>query len=207
MSPWLQLKRWRSRQALRDSRFARLFDAAPPDEWVSIDCETSSLDAQHAEILSIAAMPVCGDRILASQTLRLTLKPTRPIAAQSIPIHQLRPQDVADGLPVREALGRLLDFIGPRPLLGYYLEFDLAVINRQLKPWLGITLPNPAIEVSGLYYDRKVTAYRPEVDLRLDAILADLDLPRLPRHDPANDALLAALIFLKLKHLHGTLDQ
>lgn len=187
------------RGRLRDHRFLPLFEHPPAAEWISIDCETSSLDPQQAEILSIAAIPVCGTRILLSRALHLTVHPEHAIEAASIPIHQLRQQDVADGLPVQEALATLLDFIGPRPLLGYYLEFDLAVLNRQIRPWLGISLPNPAVEVSGLYYDRKVTAYRPEVDLRLDTILADLDLPALPRHDPLNDALLAALIFLKLK--------
>lgn len=207
MSPLRKLQRWQARRALRDERFGFLFDQAPSEEWISIDCETSSLDPQVAEILSIAAVPVRGDRILTSQALRLILKPRRAIAAQSIPIHQLRPQDVANGMAVEDALSLLLAFIGSRPLIGYYLEFDLAVINRQLKSWLGIRLPNPAIEVSGLYYDRKVTAYRPEVDLRLDAILTDLALPLLPRHDPVNDALLAAMIFLKLRHQHGPLDQ
>ena len=197
------LRRHYLQTRLRDRRFADMFATPPREEWISIDCETSSLDPQHAEILSIAAVPVCGTRIMLSRALHLTVHPERAIEAASIPIHQLRQQDVADGLPVREALARLLEFIGPRPLLGYYLEFDLAVLNRQIRPWLGINLPNQAVEVSGLYYDRKVTAYRPEVDLRLDVILADLDLPRLPRHDPLNDALLAALIFLKLRNATG----
>jgi len=191
------------RHQLRDQRFQRLFDTPPENEWISIDCETSSLDPQYAEILSIVAVPVQGCRIMLSRALHLTVHPEHAIEAASIPIHQLRQQDVADGLPVRDALANLLEFIGPRPLLGYYLEFDLAVLNRQIRPWLGINLPNPAVEVSGMYYDRKVTAYRPEVDLRLETILADLELPSLPRHDPLNDALLAATIFLKLRGMTG----
>lgn len=200
---WTRLRQTHARRQLRDPRYTFLFDAPPEQEWIAIDCETSSLDPARAEILSIAAVPVCGPRIMLSRTLSLTLRPNGPIAAQSIPIHQLREQDVANGLDVEEALPCLLDFIGSRPLLGYYLEFDLAVLNRQIRPRLGIALPNLAIEVSALYYDRKVTAYRPEVDLSLDAILSDLDLPVLPRHDPRNDALLAALIFLKLSSGQG----
>lgn len=194
-----QLKRWRAQRQLRDPAWRLLFSPAPAQEWISIDCETSSLDPASAEVLSIAAVPVRGTRIYSSEALRLTLKPQGPIAAASIPIHQLRAQDVAQGLSADQAIAELLHFIGSRPLLGYYLEFDLSVLNRLIKPRIGIKLPNPAIEVSGLYYDRKVTAYRPEVDLRLGSILADLDLPDLPRHDPLNDALLAAMIFLKLQ--------
>lgn len=199
MSMLRSLRRWHARRKLRDQSFAWLFDPAPANEWVSIDCETSSLDPIHGEILSIAAVPVQANRILHSRALYLKIRPRGPIARESIPIHLLREQDLADGLTLTEALTRLLHFIGPRPLLGYYLEFDLALLNRAVRPIIGIALPNEAIEVSGLYYDRKVSAYRPEVDLSLGTILEDLELPDLPRHDPVNDAVLAAMIFLKLK--------
>ncbi len=206
MSLFSQISRWQARRALRDASYAFLLASPPANEWISIDCETSNLDPQRAEILSIAAVPVKGNRIYRSEALRLTLKPEGDLAPGSIPIHQLRVQDLANGLSVDQALPQLLEFIGPRPLLGYYLEFDLAVLNRQIEPRLGIRLPNQAIEVSGLYYDRKVTAYRPEVDLRLSSILQDLELPDLPRHDPLNDAVLAAMIFLKLKQGNHRLD-
>ena len=195
------LKTWQRQWALKtlgDPSYRFLFEPPPAHEWISLDCETSSLDPKTAEILSIAAVPIRGNRICHADALHLTLRPEHAIAPDSIVIHQLRQQDLADGLHVDEALPRLLHFIGSRPILGYYLEFDLAILNRLLRPRLGIRLPNPAIEVSGLYYDRKVSAYRPEVDLRLSSILQDLDLPDLPRHDPVNDAVLAAMIFLKL---------
>lgn len=192
------IRHWQARRRLRDPAFAFLFDTPPENEWISIDFETSSLDPKSAEIISIAAVPVCGHRILRSHALRLILKPSRSLPAESIRIHQLRQQDLADGMSVDEALSILLNFIGPRPLLGYYLEFDLFILNREIRPRLGIDLPNLAIEVSGLYYDYKVSAYRPEVDLRLTSILQDLELPDLPRHDPLNDAILAAMVFLKL---------
>ncbi|WP_043649121.1 3'-5' exonuclease [Chitinilyticum litopenaei] len=200
LGDWLagwQRQRWLAR--LREPRFAGLVATPPPGEYVSLDCEMSSLDPRTAEILSIAAVKVCGRRIALSGHLQLLVRPSGPIAASSIPIHGLRTQDVAGGLPLREALAQLLDFIGPRPVLGYYLEFDLAVIDRALRPWLGVSLPNRRIEVSALYYARMVHAYRPDVDLSLESMLATLALPQLPRHDPLNDAVLAALIFLKLQ--------
>jgi DNA polymerase-3 subunit epsilon len=38
------------------------------------------------------------------------------------------------------------------------------------------------------------------VDLGFDRILKDLDLPELPKHNPVNDSLMAALIYTKLKY-------
>ncbi|MBM5572841.1 MULTISPECIES: 3'-5' exonuclease [Deefgea] len=194
------LQQWLRQRQLRDARFDFLFAPVPSDEWVSIDCETSSLNPKQAEILSIAAVMIRGNTILKSTSRQWLVKPSGPIDPKTIPIHGLRQQDVNEGLTLHDALTELLLYIGSRPLVGYYLEFDLAVINRQLKPWLGINLPNQGIDVSGLYYDKKVSAYRPEVDLSLKSILTDLALPELPRHDPMNDALTAAMIFLKLSN-------
>jgi len=84
---WLQqLRRQRMRNNLKDERFTCLFDTAPDKEWISLDCETSSLNPQQAEILSIAAIPVEGNRICLSHALELTVKPEHPIEAASIPI-------------------------------------------------------------------------------------------------------------------------
>ena len=73
----------------------------------------------------------------------------------SVRIHRLRERDLARGLAIEDALAQLLRFIGSRPLVGYYLEFDVAMIERVLRPWLGIGLPNERIEVSALYYDHR----------------------------------------------------
>nr|WP_314899923.1 3'-5' exonuclease [uncultured Deefgea sp.] len=194
------LKTWFGLRQLRDPAFAFLFTPAPANEWVSIDCETTSLNPKQAEILSIAAVIIRGNTIVKSTSRQWLVKPSGQIDPKTIPIHGLRQQDVTHGLTLHEALSELLQFMGSRPIVGYYLEFDLAVINRQLKPWLGIDLPNQNIDVSALYYDKKVSAYRPEVNLSLTTILEELALPILPRHDPMNDALTAAMIFVKLNN-------
>ncbi|MDR2872484.1 MAG: 3'-5' exonuclease [Xanthomonadaceae bacterium] len=200
MFPFKSWRRRWLRSQLTNPEYAFLFDSPPADEYVSLDCETSSLDPRNAELLCIAAVRVIGNRIALSQRLELIVRPQGDIDPRTIPIHGLRQQDVDTGLSPQDAIGRLLHFIGARPLIGYYLEFDLAVIDRYLKPWLGISLPNQAVEVSSLYYDRHVSAYRPEVDLALDSILRQLELPHWPRHDALYDSVTAAAIWLKLKY-------
>jgi len=195
---WLQnWRRSRKLAALRDPQFAFLWDKPPAGEYVSLDCEMSCLDPKLAEIISIAAILIKDQRIFLSETWTVLVKPAGQIDPASIPVHGLRHQDVQGGIALSDALAQLLHFIGPRPIVGYYLEFDLAVINRSLK--LGVALPNAAIDISGLFYDRMVSAHRPDVDLSLSYILQTLDIPDLPRHNPVNDALLAAMVFLKLR--------
>ena len=120
--------------------------------------------------------------------------------ASNVKIHGLRPKDVSNGIPVAEAIKQLLDFIGARPLVGYYLEYDIKVINKFLKPMIGIGLPNKAIEVSGIYYDQEIKTKRDGyVDLRMASIIETLQLPDLPRHDALNDAINVALMYLMLQ--------
>jgi DNA polymerase-3 subunit epsilon len=115
---------------------------------------------------------------------------------------------VQSGLPAAEAVERLLHFIGPRPLVGYYIDFDAAMVNRVAKTQLGLSLPQERIEVSRLYYDYKFRQLPPyqqhdqaDIDLRFATIMADLGLPTRDAHDALNDAVMAALAFIRLRQL------
>lgn len=201
------LKRWWLIYHLGDPRFRFMWDAPPPDEWVALDCETTGLDTRRDEIVAIAAVRIRGNRILCSERLELLVRPDRrAVSADSVRVHRLRERDVAEGMASDEAMHQLLRFIGSRPLVGYYLEFDVAMIDRVLFPLLGMGLPQPKIEVSALYYDHK-NRQRPaherggDIDLRFATLMSDLGLPQRPAHDALNDAVMAALAFLKLKAL------
>ena len=206
-SGFAALKRWWLLYHLADPRFRFMWDPPPTDEWVTLDCETTGLDVRRDEIVAIAAVRIRGNRVMCSERLELLVKPERRIVSpESVRVHGLRERDVAGGIALDEALQRLMTFIGSRPLVGYYLEFDLAMIDRALFPMLGMGLPQPKIEVSAMYYDYK-NRQRPvherggDIDLRFATIMDDLGLPQRPAHDALNDAVMAALVFLKLRSL------
>jgi len=196
------LQKWRNRNKLKLEKYAYLFTEPPDHELICFDCETTNINPKKADILSIGAVKINKNKILTSQKLELFIKPRTEIDEASIKIHHLRHCDLENGLQADEAILCFLDFIGSRPLVGYYLEFDVAMINKYLKPLLGITLPNQQIEVSGIYYDYKQNVFHPiHVDLRFDAILKDLDLPAFGQHDAFNDALMTAMMYVKLQNL------
>jgi DNA polymerase-3 subunit epsilon len=172
---WLgALKREWMLYHLGDPAFRFMFDAPPEGEWVSLDCETTGLNVRTDEIVSIGAVRIVGNRIMTSERLELLVRPERGVSAESVRIHRLRERDLAQGLPIDEALKQLMRFIGSRPLVGYYLEFDLAMLNRALFPMLGQGLPQPAIEVSSLYYDykfRQLPAYQQQANARSTCVL------------------------------------
>jgi DNA polymerase-3 subunit epsilon len=203
---WAALKRAWLLWHLADQRLRFLYDAPPPNEWVSLDCETTGLDTRRDDIIAIGAVRIVGDRVMTSEALSLLVRPGKGLDADSVRIHRLREQDVAQGLEPEEAMRQLLTFIGSRPLVGYFLEFDVAMVNRVLFPMLGVALPQPKIEVSVLFYEYKRRLLRgpardQPIDLRFDTLMTELDLPRRDAHDALNDAVMAALAFIKLRHL------
>lgn len=201
---WLaQLRRQWLLHRLTDPAYAFVLEPPPPDEWVALDCETTGLNVRSDEIIAIGAVRIVGNRILTSERLELLVRPDKSVPADSVRIHRLRSTDVAQGLPIEEALGQLLRFIGSRPLVGYYLEFDVAMLNRLVAPVIGIPLPNQQIEVSALYYDLKFKQ-NPDahIDLRLGTLMKDLELPERAAHNAVNDATMAALAFIKLQGLN-----
>lgn len=190
-----------NKKRLKDEKYAFLFDNEPEDEVIVYDTETTGLNPKTDEILSIGAIKIKGNKILTSEKFEIFLKPTCDINEESIKIHQIRNIDLQNGYEPQVALEKFLHFIGSRPLVGYYLEFDVAMINKYLKSYLGIKLPNKQIEVSGIYHDKKIKLI-PDgiIDLRFDVIMKDLGLPIFGKHDAINDAIMTAMMFVKLKH-------
>ncbi len=197
----LKLKRRVLLHLLRDPAYRFLFDPPPQGEAVSIDCETPGLSARKDDIVTVAAIRIRDNRILTSERFEAMVKPRVRLNPDAIKVHRLREQDVAGGRPIEAVLPDLLRFIGSRPLVGFYLEFDVAMLNKHVRRMLGIELPNAQIEVSGIYYEQKYRDAPPgtEVDLRFMSILRDLGLPALAQHDAYSDALMTAMMYLTLE--------
>ena len=205
---WLRaLKREWLLYHLGDERFRFMWDPPPPDEWVTLDCETTGLNVHRDEIISIGAVRIVGDRLLTSERLELLVRPSkRRMSADSVRVHGLRERDVEEGMDPDEAMMDLMRFIGSRPIVGYYLEFDVAMIDRAVFPRLGMGLPQPKIEVSAMFYDwrrRQLPPYHEaaQIDLRFATMMKALDLPMESVHDALSDAVMAGLAFVKLRHL------
>lgn len=194
---WLQRKYWHYK--LKGSPYQSLFCAPHKTEFVSLDCETTSLDPNRAELVTIAATKIIDNRILTSQPFEVRLRAPQSLGSGSVKIHKIRHQDLADGISEKEALLKLLAFIGNRPLVGYHIRYDKKILDLACQRQLGFPLPNPLIEVSQIYHD-KLERHLPNAyfDLSLDAICKHLELPIQDKHDALQDAISAALVFVRL---------
>ena len=196
------LKHRLNRRRLTDEEYAYLFEPYAGEEVVVLDTETTGLDPKRDGILSIGAVIVRDGKILMSRSFERFLLPEHTISEASIKIHHLRACDLQKGASPETVIPDLLAFIRNRPIVGYYIGFDHAILSRYVRKCIGVTLPNPMIELSTMYYRRyrKGSSYE-FVDLKFDTIMEALALPRLGKHDALNDALMSALMYLKLQSM------
>jgi DNA polymerase-3 subunit epsilon len=189
----------RAKKKLTDKKYEYLFDEYDGDELVCFDCETTGLNPKVDDILSISAVIIKKNSIQFSKKLDLFVKPTQKISEESIKVHRLRHCDLDNGIDIDDAIEQFLEFAGPRPLVGYYLEFDVSMVNKYIGPKLNIKLPNEQIEVSALYFDKRMKQ-KPQlnIDLRFETIAKELDIPIFNRHNSLNDAIMTALMYIKL---------
>jgi DNA polymerase III subunit epsilon len=196
-------KRLLHQATISDQSYRFMFGRAPADEVVAMDCETTGLNVRTDDIIAIAAIRIRGNRILTSEHFEAVAHPDSDMQAEAIKIHRLRRSDVDQAPIIWKVIPSLLHFIGARPLVGYYVDFDIAMLNKYVLPLVGIELPNRRIEVSRLYYERKYGDAPPNtsIDLSFAAIQQDLKIPILTQHDAFNDALMTAMMFVELRDL------
>ena len=197
------LKRLFHQVTLGDQSFRFMFDPGPEDEFVAIDCETTGLNVRTDNVIAIAAIKIRGNHILTSDHFEAIVRPESDMRAEAIKIHRLRQSDVEQAPLIWKNVRSFLQFIGGRPLVGYYIDFDVAMLDKYILPIVGIELPNKRIDVSRLYYERKYGDAPPHtsIDLSFAAILRDLGIPARAQHDAFDDALMTAMMFVQLRDL------
>lgn len=177
-----------------------LFATPPADEVVSLDLETTGLDPAKDRILRLAAVPVRGGRVVLSERFERWVAPQRGFGIESIRHHRILPGDVAAADPEAAVVADFLRWLGPRPLLGYCIDFDLAILDRAVRANTGFPLPHPRIDLAEVHL---AWQYRrsPETAVRasLDRILEDTGVPPLRRHDALADAAATALAWRVLR--------
>lgn len=196
------IRNYFNKKNLKDEKYLFLFDKPMEDEYVCFDCETTGLNSKIDDIVSIGAVIIKNNTIVSSKKFVKFVKPKTKLQADAIKIHHIRECDLADAEDIDDVIEEFLEYVGNRTLVGYFLEFDIAMINKYLKPKLGIKLPNKTLEVSEIYHDYKIDVIpQSYIDLRFNTIMEDLEIPSLGKHDAYNDALMTSMIFIKLKNL------
>jgi DNA polymerase-3 subunit epsilon len=207
---FLRFVRRKATGAAAEVRYARR-KTIGAEEWAQpirtitftvLDCEMTGLDPARDEILSIGAVRIRNGRIVMNERFYQVFKPTEAVSTKEvILIHGLGPDEVSRGMPLDDALDRLLAFIGDSVVIGHFTALDLAFLNAALASRKERSIKNPALDTRLLHgwWRRRTPPQGPASDdASLEEIVLEMGLPRYPAHHAFYDALTTGMVFLKL---------
>jgi DNA polymerase-3 subunit epsilon len=177
----------RGSRAWRDAAFAVL------------DFEATGLDLVRDRVLSYGVVPVETGRITMKGALYRVVRPPVPLPPESIRVHGIRPDELADAPPLEDVLDELMEAIGDRALVAHAAGVELGFL-RQLRERHGVRAIRRAIDVLDLS-DELTARDRSAPDVttrRLAALAESYGVPVAPTHHAFGDALTTAQLFLVL---------
>jgi len=166
--------------------------------FVAVDLETTGLDPRHDQVLSFAAVPIEGGRIVAAGAVSGLVRPTASPPAASIEIHGLREADLAAAPSEQEAMAQLVPVLDGRIPVAHAAWVERGFLGPRLKA-AGHRLERRMIDTAVLW--RALCILRGERDpgwCALTAVAAALQVPSHRPHVAEGDALTAAQAFLVL---------
>ena len=132
---------------------------------VTIDLETTGLNAESDTIIEIGAVRFEGDQVL--DTYRTLVNPERPIPPRVTSITGIKPEDVVNAPRLVEVLPVLKRFVGDAPILGHNIGFDLDFLRHN-----GLPFSQPSFDTYELASVLLPTASR----YNLNALMQEMEL-------------------------------
>ncbi|WP_443699754.1 3'-5' exonuclease [Pseudomonas sp.] len=164
--------------------------------WVVLDLETSGLNLNRDQVLSIGAVVIEDGAVDFSQMFERTLQRAETKLNPAVLIHGLGPSALAAGSDPVDALLDFMDFVGDSPLLAFHAPFDQHMLGRALKDSLGYRLAHSFLDVADI-----APLLCPEAPIReagLDDWINYFHLQVGERHHASADALATAELMLIL---------
>jgi len=196
-------------------RYRKCFEATWSDDtqvddvrFVVLDCETTGLNPNADQIITIGAVAVQNDAILLGDSFEALLKIARNTNA--VTVHGVTRDDSRSGMEEPQALELFLDYLRDGVIVGHHIGHDIASLDAAYHRHWGFHLSNRCLDTKYLaLHLHKAGAFSGRLQPRsftLDALCEAFGVIPHDRHTAAGDAFLTAQIFLRLRRLaakHG----
>ena len=157
---------------------------------VSLDLETTGLDAARDRIVSIGAVRVQDGHVFTSATLDLLVRPGIPIPERSFSVHGISDELVADAPALPALWTALAGFVDGCVVIGHQIGFDLAVLSAEARRHGLPELDIPALDTMALFQQMA-----PDQRIGLDSAANAMGLSVFGRHTALGDAIVTAELF------------
>ncbi|XMO85720.1 3'-5' exonuclease [Algibacter sp. AS12] len=167
--------------------------------FVAFDTETTGFDRKKDRILSIGAVAFVNKTIPVNQSLELYLEQDI-FNPDTVKIHEIMKSSDFEKITELEAIKVFLDYIKNAILVAHHANFDKTMMNEMLsRHGLG-KLKNKFIDTGVLFNKSKHKIYQESLKKHyfLDDLCEELNVPKVDRHTANGDALITAIVFLKI---------
>ncbi len=172
-------------------------------EFVVVDTETTGLDVKKDHILAFGGVKIQDNKIKV-ETSKEHLLYSKKQNISSIKIHEIIQSENA--LPLEDFVKELLPYLNSGILVAHHAGFDVAMLEKAVRPYGLKKLLNPVLDTGDLAIrlEHGIRLDPARVNLKdysLDALCERYQIPIHDRHTAAGDAFLTAQLLLKLLKL------
>ena len=169
-------------------------------EIVAIDLETTGLDPEKDEILSIGLVHIKDWGVQLSSSWHSIVRVDKAIPGETAVIHHITDDQSAAGAPLEELLPVVLERLAGRAMLVHYSPIEQNFLNAACQKLYGapfVAAIIDTLEIAQRAYQVRNHSIQPG-DLRLFNLRPRYNLPQYKAHNALNDALATAEVFLAL---------
>ena len=167
---------------------------------MAVDVETTGLDPDKDQLLSIGWVPVEGNEIILGGAGHVILRGADGAASvgESATLHGLTDDDIAGGVEPREAVEMVLEALAGRRLLAHFAQMETGFLDRACRLHFGAGLKVDVGDTLQREFRRYQASDRePRRDeLRLWTVRERYGLPPYKAHHALTDALAGAELWL-----------
>jgi DNA polymerase-3 subunit epsilon len=167
--------------------------------FVAFDTETTGFNKKEDRVLSIGAVSFTGKSIPVSNSFELYIHQDI-FKSETVKIHGLRKNGDYEKVSELEAIKAFLDYVQDSVLIAHHANFDKNMMNEMmLRNGLG-KLKNQFVDTGVLFKKSKHKIYQDTLQQHysLDDLCKELNVLKVDRHTASGDALITAMIFLKI---------
>jgi DNA polymerase III subunit epsilon len=165
---------------------------------LAVDVETTGLDANRDQILSIGWVPVDGLDVRLSGAGQVLVRPSVGVG-DSASIHGLTDDALADALSPSDALDALFTALRGRVLLAHHAAIETGFVGRVSNGLHGFRPRFSVVDTMTLQFRLLSQGFDdepPQGSLRLWNARSQYGLPRYAAHNALTDALACAELYL-----------
>lgn len=162
--------------------------------YTAFDTETTGLDPSGGdEIIQIGATRVVNGRLLRGESFEQLIDPKRPLSAESVAIHGIRPEMLLGQPEIGAVLPAFRAFAADTVLVAHNAAFDMRFLQIK-EDATGVVFDLPVLDtllLSALLHPNQESH-------RLEAIAERLGVTVVGRHTALGDALVTAEVFIRM---------